>query len=455
MALRPTLDEIFDEEDAFGLLAITLRRSGSVMPNEDKDLEVVLEANAFFEAHERLPEVEAPDIEEMRLATIIPLICRRVTPRLRSADRNGLLDASRWSARPAEARRDEGPDEQSPGQQDDIDTSNDAVAVPDWRDDPDPDETPATLDDIFDEEFGEDFDDVDPAFFDIRNVTRAAHRETPDHRAEARPCADFEIFRPAFEALQAGLDAGERRAHRVEHGDRLEIHEGDVYIRKGLLAYVAEKSEPSARRGKREHRLRVVFSNGTESDLLMLSFRKSLADDPTARQVDRPGGGPLFPDWEADRLELTGVIYVARSLSQDPRISEVSQILHKIGVTSQDVRRRVADARNDPTFLMAPVEIVATFELKNLSRRKVENLLHRFFEAARPRDLWITDRFGKKVHPREWFYVLPEHVARAAEAIRDRTLHTLEYDPGTQEIRRRENPGGDSADAPTPARPGR
>lgn len=78
--------------------------------------------------------------------------------------------------------------------------------------------------------------------------------------------------------------------------------------------------------------------------------------------------------------------------------------------TSQDVARRVADAKNDPTFLLAPLEIVATYSLRNLPRSRVENLLHRFFAAARPAELHVTDRFGKKTSPKEWFYVLPEHV---------------------------------------------
>ena len=112
-------------------------------------------------------------------------------------------------------------------------------------------------------------------------------------------------------------------------------------------------------------------------------------------------------------------------------------ILHKIGVTGQDVQRRVADARNDPTFLLAPVDIVATYQLKNLSRQKVESLLHRFFEAARPANLSVKDRFGKKTYPREWFFVLPEHVGQAAKLIESGTLHEYRYDPSKQVIERK------------------
>jgi len=65
---------------------------------------------------------------------------------------------------------------------------------------------------------------------------------------------------------------------------------------------------------------------------------------------------------------------------------------------------------------------------------KVEDLLHRFFDVARPQGLVITDRFGKAVHPREWFYVLPEHVSQAVQLIQERRLHEYRYDSQRQLI---------------------
>ncbi|KEO53314.1 GIY-YIG nuclease family protein [Thioclava indica] len=233
------------------------------------------------------------------------------------------------------------------------------------------------------------------------------------------------------------MEAGERETIPVKKWAIIEPLEGDVFIRNGLLALIAEKSEMTARGGSRDHRLRVIFSNGMESDPLMSSFRKSLNDDKTVRLVQKLGFGPLDPDWETDRLDLSGTIYVARSRSEDPAIKAQRMILHKIGVTGQDVGRRISDARNDPTFLLAPVDIVATYDLKNLSRRKVENLLHRFFEQARPAELFVTDRFGKKVYPREWFYVLPEHVGQAAKLIENGTLHKYWYNLAKQAIEKK------------------
>ena len=391
-----------------GLLDVKIRARAARTPEGERDAQLVRDVNVFFDRTGRVPDPEALDYEEMRIGMLwSQLTARGPAGDLAEEDRNGLLSGGtfRLSAEPAAPERD-------------------------WRDEPDEGEVPASLDDIFDD----DELDVSDAFTTIRHVTPAEDRLVPDHRAEFYPCHDFEKFREMFAQVQAALQAGDREVRPISHNEEVRVDEGALFIRKGLLTYVAEKAEMTARAGKRDHRLRIIFSNGTESDPLLSSFRKALADDTTARAIHRHGLGAMDPDWEADRIDLTGTVYVVRSKSKEPQIAEVSGILLKIGVTTQQVRRRVADARNDPTFLLAPVEVVATYDLINLNWRKVEGLLHRFFDAARPRDLWITDRFGKKVYPREWFYVLPEHVSRAVQAIRDGTLHQLEYDPESQTI---------------------
>ena len=89
-----------------------------------------------------------------------------------------------------------------------------------------------------------------------------------------------------------------------------------------------------------------------------------------------------------------------RSKSDHPTVAAHRELLHKIGVTGGDVARRVAAARFDPTYLMADVEVVATYELNNINRAKLENLFHRLFGPARL-DIEIMDRFGQPVVPRE------------------------------------------------------
>ena len=415
-----SLDEIFDEPDEFGLLEIQERARAAANTPDARNAEIVRQVNSFYEAHGRLPDDNSSNIEEMKLGTIWRAIRTSPTAAMMGADQNKLLGyGNPVSTDTTGLAEDSTPEWEAP-----------PVKERDWREDPLDDEIPESLDDIFDD----DEDDVHEAVVNIRNVTPASERETPDHRADLYLCKDFEVFEKGFEEMQARLDTEERVATPVREGEEINVQEGDHFIHRGLLAYVAEKTELSRRSGKPDQRLRIIFSNGTENDPLMSSFRKALAADKTARLIHRPGFGPLDPEWAGDKLEITGTVYVARSLSDDPDIKEARQFLHKVGVTSQDVHRRIADARNDPTFLLAPVEIVATYDLKNLERSKVENLLHRFFEGARPAKLTITDRFGKSVHPREWFYVLPEHVSEAVDLIRNRKLHLYRYDPTTQKI---------------------
>lgn len=398
---RLTLEEIFAEPDEFGLLAVKLKPKAASSANNG--VSIMNEVTHFYEQRGHLPDANSPNHEEMRLGTIWENLAKTPTEELRQADRLGLLGLEE---KPVEAS---------------------------WRDEVEEEDIPDSLDDIF----ADDDLDVQPELVQLRHVTPAAERQVADHRADFVTCKDFDQFAGLFETMQQALDSGTREATLIEKRSVIEPLEGDFFIRNGLLAYIAEKSESTQRGGARDHRLRVIFSNGTESDPLMSSFRKSLNDDKTARAVQRLGLGPLDPDWETDKVSLSGTIYVARSLSEDLAIKSQRDILYKIGVTSQDVRRRVADARNDPTFLLAPVEIVATYELQNLSRSKVENLLHRFFDPARPGDLFIIDRFGKKIRPREWFYVLPEHVAQAAQLIREGKLHLYRYDRETQRVVKR------------------
>jgi hypothetical protein len=90
--------------------------------------------------------------------------------------------------------------------------------------------------------------------------------------------------------------------------------------------------------------------------------------------------------------------------------------------------QRIAGGRLQPTFLTADVEVVATFELYNIKRTKLENLIHRFFEPARL-DIEIKDRFGNPVVPREWFLVPRFVIDEAVEKIRDGTISCFRYDP--------------------------
>ena len=280
--------------------------------------------------------------------------------------------------------------------------------------------------------------DAGPAHItDLRHVRSAAEKKAADEIANRQSCEDFGQFKPLFEQAQAELGSGLRQTRRFER--KSEIAPGRLYILDGQKAYVALMEEPfTNEHGNIDARLRVVFDNGTESNLLMRSFQKALQQDPAGRRIVEPEAGPLFANQAEDGDAASGTVYVLRSKSQHPTVQANRNVLHKIGVTSGDVARRIANAHTDPTFLMANVETVATYELFNVNRTRLENLIHRVFGKARL-NIEIADRFGQLVVPREWFLVPIFVIDEAIERIKDGTITGYAYDPSTASLTRSNN----------------
>ena len=262
---------------------------------------------------------------------------------------------------------------------------------------------------------------------ELRHVRSSEEKRAAEEIANRQKCEDFETFKPLFEQVQKELNTGVRATRTFEL--KAEIRPGSFFIVGGQKAYVAEMGEMySNAQGRTDARLRVIFDNGTESNMLMRSLQRALHKDEAGRRITDPTAGPLFADQTADGDEASGTIYVLRSKSQHPVVAENRDVLHKIGVTSGKVERRIANAKIDPTFLMADVEVVATYELYNINRAKLENLIHRIFDAARL-DIEIKDRFGNPVVPREWFLVPLFVIDEAVEKIKDGTISNHRYDP--------------------------
>ncbi|MDP9178657.1 MAG: GIY-YIG nuclease family protein [Gemmatimonadota bacterium] len=273
---------------------------------------------------------------------------------------------------------------------------------------------------------------------ELRHVRTTADKRAAEEIANRTPCADFERFKPLFERVQHDLESGVRITRQIRKDAgflKADIKAGDFFILYGQTAYVAEIGEPiKAPNGEMDARLRVIYSNGTESDLLLRSLQRALYKDETSRRISEPGAaGPLFAGEAADDDLASGTIYVLRSKSDHPLVAANRDVLHKIGVTGGDVARRIANAKLDPTFLMADVEIVATYTLYNINRTKLENLIHRIFDPARL-DIEIKDRFGNPIIPREWFLVPRFVVDAAVERIKDGTITDYIYDPQTASL---------------------
>lgn len=252
----------------------------------------------------------------------------------------------------------------------------------------------------------------------------------PEEIARRRPCEDFARFEPLFKACHEELRSGARRL--IKFRDEQAVREGAFYVLNGVLVLVAEEGERKVEHGRPNARLRCVFENATEADLLLRSF---------ASRLYRFGKTVTEPE-EKTRLEVeeqlggeSGFVYVARSLSEDPEVRAIPD-LYKIGFTTGSAEERVADAIGSATFLDAPVELVDTFELPRSIAGKVEALLHRFFAAAQV-DAWFEREGLPVADAREWFSVPREVIAEAMVLIRSEGIKNHEYDPDERRIKLR------------------
>ena len=267
----------------------------------------------------------------------------------------------------------------------------------------------------------------------LLHVRTSAEKRAAEEIAAHTPCKDFETFKPLFHEAETGLK--EKRWQTKPFGKDASIEVGDFFILAGQIAYVAEIGDtyktPNA---ETNARLRVIYSNGTESDLLLRSLQRALYKDSegkAGRRLVKVDDGPLFSDEASDDDQESGTIYVVRSKSELPIVAAHRDVLHKIGVTGRsNVAARFSSAKDDATFLLADVEVVATYDLYNINRVKLENLIHRVFDPARL-DIEIKDRFGKPVVPREWFLVPLFIVDEAVKRIMDGSITQYVYDPQT------------------------
>jgi hypothetical protein len=260
----------------------------------------------------------------------------------------------------------------------------------------------------------------------LRHVRSSTEKRAAEEVADRTACQDFERFRPLFELVEKDLKSGVRKTLRF--GRDTSIAGGNYFILGGQLAHVAEVGDTfKAPNGENDARLRVIYANGTESNLLRRSLQRALYKDDSGRRLTDPDMGPLFSDEvEPEDIE-TGTIYVLRSKSDHPFVAQHRELIHKIGVTGGKVETRIAGAENQPTYLLAGVDIVATYKLHNVNRVKLEGLFHRVFGAAQL-DLTIEDRFGKPVKPREWFLVPLHVIDEVVQRLVDGTVTAVVYD---------------------------
>lgn len=268
----------------------------------------------------------------------------------------------------------------------------------------------------------------------LKHVRSQAEIRAAEEVAQRTPCEDFDKYRPVFDLVQQELDRGDRRTSKYQ--DNAEVSVGDWFILDGQKVLVDRQGEGFvAEHGRKDRRLRVIYDNGTEADLLLRSLQRALNKDERSRRIlaSDNEAPPLFSDDENDDDTQSGYIYVLRSLSDNPFIADNREVIHKIGVTGGDVKKRIANAKKDPTYLLADVEVVETYKLANLNPKRLEKLLHQFFADARL-DVELHDRFGGSVEPREWFLVPLPVIRKAIQMLIKGDIEGARYESAKADI---------------------
>lgn len=371
------LSELFESEDASLFLPKPKKRPGTV---DDRLIDSFNEITLFVRNYGRQPNADADDIKEAVLGTQLNAIRtdKHKAEVLEAYDELGLLEL---------------------------------------------DKAPESLDELFTEDkelFGEStgiFDDG-PG-----KVISHAPRPLVEDRAERKPVDNFDaLFKNDFTGQQKLLKEGRRRLVRYAGVEDLVV--GGFYIHEGQMLRIVDETEKRRVYDRNKERFRVVYENGTESNMYRRSLSQRLREDGyTIADAD-------FIE-EANDDTTVGRIYILRSLSEDPKITTIAN-LYKIGVTTGSVANRVKNASIDPTYLMAPVKIVEDYRLTGeYNPKKVEDLLHQIFSHAKV-DLQITAPTGILYTPQEWYSVPLRTIVEAVDLIKTKEIVNYHYDSKAQ-----------------------
>ena len=239
---------------------------------------------------------------------------------------------------------------------------------------------------------------------DMKGVI-ALKKEKPDYVAQRKLCDDFAQFKPLFEQVNNDLRTGKRQLKRVSKTTSLT--EGHYYVVDGqilLLQAVLDKKKSS--NGMPDGRTRCIYENGTESDIYLQTLRKNVVANGygITETSEETQSGFFSSDDVKQEDKVTGYIYVLRSKSENPEVRNIEN-LYKIGFSTNRVEERVANAEHEPTYLMAPVEIVSTYKIVNMNSQKFEDLVHQVLSHVNFR-FKVADDKGEMHEATEW-YVAP------------------------------------------------
>lgn len=404
MATKRTLDDIFNDED-FGLLESKPKIS-QVKTEDERLIDSFQEINVFFENNKREPE--ATTVTEFKLLSRLKALRQdaKKVEILKSHDTHNLLNTK--------------------------------------------EEVKSVSDILSDDELGILDTEDTLSIFKLKNVPSSSDRAESDFVAQRKAIKDKEFlpYEVLFKNVHKELREGKRKLFTYENADK-NLKEGSYYVLNGVLLFLEDVnietvnvSLPTGGRLRKDGRTRIIFENGTMSNMLYRSLDKALLnaanDGKIVSHSETEIDKELFDNVNSlneEDLE-TGWVYILKSKSENPEIANLLD-LYKIGFSKVKVEERIKNASKEPTYLNADVKIVATYQCYNLNPQKFENLLHRFFSDV-CLNVDIQDHLGRRITPREWFVAPFGIIEKAIHLILSGEIVKFKYDSENQVLKLKE-----------------
>lgn len=296
-----------------------------------------------------------------------------------------------------------------------------------------------------DKELEEIFDDPllklseeEQSLFDIpQDMRRVIAKKKPDYVAQHQFCENFDDYKPLFAKVHRELKQGKRTLVKLAKTSSIEVRK--FFVVGGQLVYLESMDDAKWAENVRGRnaRTRCIYENGTETNILLQTLRKNvMTDGYMVTECSEQTYMNFFKNTDiASEDNVTGYIYVLASLSDNPVIKDEKN-LYKIGFTTQSVEQRIANAENEPTYLMAPVKIIATYKVVNMNSQKLEDLVHLLLKPVQFQ-VTVYDEKGFEHQPQEWFVVPLPVVDVIIQKIMDGTIVGYTYNPQMECLEKR------------------
>ncbi len=374
--LPRTIDDILNGDDEFGLLKNV--RPAKPIPRSSSDpvVQNFLEILAFVEANGREPSSEINGEKLLATRLYAYRLNSQLAAKVRQYDTHGLL-----------SEEVQQPVQEEPAKEIEV----------------------TSLDDIFANDSMGLLDDIDTSIFKLEHVKAPAGTDkvAPDEIAQRKPCPDFYNYQKFFEDLQSALKTNAvMLKSTIRESD---VIPGHAFIVRGMICYVDRilKAGATTTDGRDNPRFRVIFDNGTETNLLRYSLVKALSGDPHGKYIDTELN--LLSDGTikiTQKDRPTGFVYVLGTDSKAPELASLraAKKLVKIGYSTQPVEKRTANAEKEATYLFAPVRVLGIIDCYNLNPHAFEQVIHAFLADQRL-NITLKSSSGHSYRPEEWFTV--------------------------------------------------